>query len=135
MDPAMPLPPDALRRRCDPAQFPFATTAEVETLEEILGQARAVEAVRFGIGMPQQGYNLFLLGPSGIGKHSLARQFLDRQAKADPVPSDWCYVNNFDDSGKPRALRLPAGNAVRLRAGMERLVEELRIAVPAAFDS
>ncbi|HLF58926.1 MAG TPA: ATP-binding protein, partial [Alphaproteobacteria bacterium] len=135
MDTIAPLPPDALYRRCDPAQFTFATTAELETLEEILGQARAIEAVTFGIGMRRQGYNLFLLGPAGIGKHTLARQFLDRQAKAGPPPSDWCYINNFDGPGKPRALRLPAGTAVRLRADMERLVEELRSAVPSAFDS
>ena len=130
-----PLPADALYRRCDPAKFSFATTAELEILEDILGQARAVEAVTFGIGMRRQGYNLFLLGPAGIGKHSLARQFLDRQAKTEPVPADWCYVNNFEESGKPRALRLPAGRAARLRADMESLVEELRSAIPAAFDS
>ncbi len=130
-----PLPPEALYRRCDPGQFSFATTAELDVLEDILGQARAIEAVTFGIGMRRQGYNLFLLGPAGIGKHSLAQQFLDRQAKAGPIPSDWCYVNNFDDPGKPKALRLPAGREARLRSDMAALVEELRVAIPAAFDS
>ena len=130
-----PLPADALYRRCDPAKFSFATTDELESLEDILGQARAVEAVTFGIGMRRQGYNLFLLGPAGVGKQSLARQFLDRQAKTEPVPADWCYVNNFEDPGKPRVLRLPAGRAAQLRADMEGLVEELRVAIPAAFDS
>ncbi len=130
-----PLPADALYRRCDPAQFSFTTTSELEILDDILGQARAVEAVTFGIGMRQQGYNLFLLGPAGIGKHSLARQFLDRQAKASPIPSDWCYVNNFENPGKPKALRLPAGRAARLQFDMEGLIEELRSAIPAAFDS
>jgi len=130
-----PLPAEALYTRCDPARLDFATTAELEPVEEMLGQARAIEAVTFGIGMRRQRYNLFLLGPAGIGKHWLARQFLDRQAKAAPVPSDWCYINNFDETGKPRALRLPAGRASRLRADMQRLVEELRVAIPAAFDS
>jgi len=130
-----PLPADALYRRCDPAQFSFTTTSDLEILEDIIGQARAVEAVTFGIGMRQQGYNLFLLGPAGIGKHSLARQFLDRQAKAGPIPSDWCYVNNFENPGKPKALRLPAGRAARLYSDMEGLIEELGIAIPAAFDS
>ena len=130
-----PLPADALYRRCDPAQFSFTTTSELENLDDILGQARAVEAVTFGIGMRLQGYNLFLLGPAGIGKHSLARQFLDRQAKAGAIPSDWCYVNNFENPGKPKALRLPAGRAARLRSDMEGLIEELGSAIPAAFDS
>ena len=130
-----PLPADALYRRCDPAKLSFATTEELASLEEILGQARAVDAVTFGIGMRRRGYNLFLLGPAGVGKHWLARQFLDRQAKTEPVPADWCYVNNFEDPGKPSTLRLPAGRAAQLRADMEGLVEELRVAIPAAFDS
>ena len=65
-----PLPADALYRRCDPAKFSFATTDELESLDDILGQARAVEAVTFGIGMRRQGYNLFLLGPAGVGKQT-----------------------------------------------------------------
>jgi lon-related putative ATP-dependent protease len=133
--PVKPLAPELLFRRCDPALFAFETTAEVEPLEEILGQKRAVDAVTFGIGMRREGYNLFVLGPPGIGKHSLARQFLDRQAAAEPVPPDWCYVNNFDNPHRPRALKLPPGTAIRLRADMAHLVEELRVAIPAAFES
>jgi lon-related putative ATP-dependent protease len=130
-----PLRPDILFRRCDPAAFAFETTADLKPLEEILGQKRAVDAVTFGIGMRREGYNLYVLGPPGIGKHTLARQFLDRQAAAEPVPADWCYVNNFDDPHKPHALKLPPGTAIRLRADMAHLLEELRVSIPAAFES
>ena len=130
-----PLDPAALCRRCDPMQFPFETTVEVEELTEIIGQARAVEAVRFGIGIRREGYNLFALGPTGTGKRSLVQRFLTQRASAEPTPSDWCYVNNFAQPHKPRALRLPPGWGVRLRRDMERLVEELRASLSAAFES
>ncbi|GAB6040718.1 Lon protease family protein [Endothiovibrio diazotrophicus] len=130
-----PLPPEALYRPCDPEQFPFRTTAELEELEEVLGQERAVSAVRFGIGIRREGYNLFVMGPEGIGKRSLVHQFLDQRAAAEPHPSDWCYINNFPDPQRPRMLRLPPGRAVKLRKDVDHLIEELRSTLPAAFES
>ena len=132
--PLEPLPPEALRRATDLAAFAFDRTDELEELEEIVGQDRAVEAVTFAIGMPREGYNLYALGPKGIGKHTVIRRFLGRRAAAEPVPDDWCYVHNFVDPQRPRALRLPAGTAVRLRDDMARFAEELRRAIPAAFE-
>src|SRR4029453_360014 len=125
----------ALYQRCDPMQFSFETTADLEELTGVIGQPRAVEAVRFGIGISRAGYNLFALGPEGTGKYSVVRRYLERQAAEQPPPPDWCYVNNFAEAYKPRALRLPAGGASRLRRDMERLVEELRTAIPATFES
>jgi lon-related putative ATP-dependent protease len=130
-----PLKPEALRRQCDPAQFTFETTAELEDLSEIVGQARAVEAVRFGIGIRRRGYNLFALGPAGAGKHFMVRQFIEKKALGEPTPSDWCYVNNFDQPHKPRALRLPPGQGSVLRRDMDQLIEELRSAIPALFET
>lgn len=130
-----PLPAQQLRRRCDPAQFDFKTTAELEDLGEVLGQERAVEAIRFGIGIQREGYNLFALGPSGTGKRTTIRQFLDRRAASEPVPPDLCYVNNFEQPHKPRLLRLPPGVGSVLRKDMEELVGELRTSIPAAFES
>ena len=130
-----PLEAAALYQRCDPMQFAFETTADLEDLTGVIGQARAVEAVRFGIGISREGYNLFALGPEGTGKYAVVRRYLERQAADRPPPSDWCYVNNFVEAYKPRALRLPAGGGSRLRRDMERLVEELRTAIPATFES
>ncbi len=130
-----PLPAQQLHRTCDPSQFDFETTAELEDSSEILGQERAVDAILFGVGIRREGYNLFALGPSGTGKRTTIGQFLDQQAAAEPIPSDWCYVNNFEQPHRPRSLRLPPGQGVGLRKDMEQLIEELRTAIPAAFES
>jgi lon-related putative ATP-dependent protease len=130
-----PLRPEALYRRCDPQAFGFETTADLEDPKEIIGQARAVEALQFGIGIRGEGYNLFSLGPSGMGKYTAVRQFLKHKAATEPVPSDWCYVNNFDDPQQPRGLQLPPGQGLALRQDVDKLVEELRSAIPAAFES
>jgi lon-related putative ATP-dependent protease len=125
----------ALYQCCDPEQFEFETTADLEDLREVVGQSRAVEALQFGIGIQREGYNIFALGPVGTGKRSLVRQFFEKQAAAGPTPSDWCYVHNFEQPHKPRALRLPAGKGAALRKDMKELVEELRAALSAAFES
>ncbi len=130
-----PLSPEQLCRRCDPGAFTFETTAELDEPAEVLGQERALEALRFGIGMARDGYNIFALGPPGLGKHVVARRVIESKAADQPTPPDWCYVNNFENQQKPRALCLPAGVACRLKVDMERLVPDLRAAVPAAFES
>jgi lon-related putative ATP-dependent protease len=124
-----------LRQACDPAQFDFETTEGLEDLNQMIGQERAVGAVRFGIGIQRDGYNLYALGPSGTGKRTTISQFLERKAAEASVPSDWCYVNNFEDTHKPNTLELPPGEGLELRDDMEQLVEELRTAIPTAFES
>jgi len=135
MEGVKPLDAKALCQRCDPDQFAFETTAELEDLTEIIGQPRAVEAVRFGVGIEQEGYNIFALGPAGTGKLSLVRQFFEQRAASEPVPPDWCYVNNFEEPHRPRALHLPPGKGTELRQDMADLVEELRTALSTAFES
>ncbi len=130
-----PLAAGALRRCCNPDRFDFQTTDELEPLDDSIGQHRAVEAVRFGVGIRRDGYNLFAYGPAGTGKMALVRRYVEEQAAREPVPADWCYVNNFNEPHKPRALRLPPGSGVRLRRDMERLVEDLRATISATFDS
>ena len=130
-----PLEATALYQRCDPAQFTFDTTADLQDLVEVIGQERAVEAVRFGIGIRRDGFNLFALGPEGTGKYAVVRHYLERQAATQPPPSDWCYVYNFVEAHKPGAVRLPPGGGAKLRREMERLVEELRTAIPTTFES
>jgi lon-related putative ATP-dependent protease len=127
--------PKQLYHRCDPAQFKFKTTDELDELADIVGQARAVDAVRFGIGMRREGYNLFAFGPSGAGKHTLVRDFIEKQAASEATSSDWCYVNNFEQPHKPRALQLPPGQGMGLSHDMEQLVEDLTSVIPAVFES
>ncbi len=135
MAPIPALSPDKLYTRCDPDAFPFETTRDLKGSSAILGQERASEAMTFGLDMALDGYNLFVMGPPGTGRHRFVRRFLDAKAPGLPTAPDWCYVNNFDDPLKPRALQLPTGMGCRFRADMERLITDARAAIPAAFES
>ena len=129
------LPSCDLHWYCDPNQFSFETTAELPDFEGMLGQDRAVEAIHFGINPTLKGYNLFVLGPPGTGRHSFVRKFLEQTAAECPTPSDWCYVNNFENPQKPIAIELPAGYANLLCQDIDQLVEEFQEAIPKAFES
>jgi lon-related putative ATP-dependent protease len=129
-----PLPPATLRCCCDPGALAFATTDELPELAGLVGQERAVDAIQLGIAMQRRGFNVFAFGAGGTGKHTLIQDLLERQAAGEVTPPDWCYVNNFADSRRPRCLRLPTGRAAPLRDAMKRLVAELRVALPAAFE-
>ena len=129
------LPAETLANCCNPEQLPFESTADLEDLIEIIGQERAVNSVHFGIAIRREGYNLYVMGPSGIGKHSMVSQFLEQKATAQQKPDDWCYVNNFEQPHKPRALRLPHGKGEALRKDMEQLIEELSTTLPSTFES
>lgn len=124
-----------LVQHCDPSLFPFQTTAELTSTTEIVGQSRAVDAVQFGIEIQRQGYNLFVLGDPGSGRHSVVQRLLEAKAGQEAPPSDCCYVNNFTEANKPRLLRVPAGRGAQLKRAMADFVEELTKAIPAAFDS
>src|SRR5579885_1792342 len=129
-----PLPPALLYRRCDPGELPFELCSELEAATGLIGQERAVEAIEFAMRIRRKGYNVYALGASGTGRHGMIEQLLRDRAAGEPTPPDWCYVNNFADPQQPRCLRLPAGRGATLAAAMKRLVEELRAALPAAFE-
>ena len=124
-----------LRRRCDPAELGFETTADVPGGPSVVGQERAVAAIRFGIGIAREGYNIFALGPPGTGKQFLVTELLNERIAGAPRPPDCCYVYNFEDANRPRAMCLPAGRAVQFRDDMARLVDELPPAVVTALES
>jgi len=130
-----PLLPDQLCTQCDAECFDFELTTELEPLEAVIGQARAVESVQFGIEIARQGFNVFAHGPAGSGKFTTIRHFLDRAAEPRPVPDDWCYVYNFEQAYRPRALRLPAGRGSVLRDGMNQAMEELLLMLPTVFET
>ncbi len=133
--PVKALDPAQLCQRCDPAQFEFKTTEDLEHLTAFIGQPRAIGALEFGVGIRQKGYNIFAFGPEGIGKGNLVRKTFEAVADSEQVPSDWCYVQDFERSNKPRALELPAGKGIEFKHDMEQFVEDLQSALPVTFES
>lgn len=125
------LTPAQLRLTIEPASLGFASTAELRGLPlPWIGQERAEAAARFGLGLQQPDYNLFVLGEVGSGRTSLLRQAMQDAAAQRPVPPDLCYLHNFDTPERPRALRLPAGQGRLLRQGMEQVVRLLQAEIP-----
>jgi lon-related putative ATP-dependent protease len=129
-----PLPPALLHRRSTPEELPFKLSSELADAPAQIGQERAAEAIEFALRMRRKGYNVYALGPSGSGRHELVQDLLRRRAAAESTPPDLCYVNNFSDPQRPHELDLPAGQGAGFAAAMKHLIDELRIALPAAFE-
>ena len=106
-------------RYSDLSQLKFETTEELIPCAEFVGQKRAVDAIHFGIGMEFGEYNIFLVGPTGVGKTTTIEAILPTVAKEKPTPNDWCYVFNFQDSNEPKAIELPTGKGKVLKKDME----------------
>ena len=128
------LPPEQLCLNVDPTQLGFADTSELinEPLPWI-GQERAQTAARFGLGLDQPGYHLFVLGDVGTGRSTLLQQEMEAVAQQRPAPPDLCYLHNFESPERPRALRLPAGEGRQLRALMAQFSKTLQTDIPKRF--
>ena len=128
------LAPTALTRPFDPQQFAFTTTDELEPFRGVLGQERAVEALQFGVAMPRSGYNVFVMGEPGTGRFSFVQRYLRAEAKRLVAPSDWVYVNHFDEPREPRVLELPTGSATLFIEDIDALIDNLLATFPAVFE-
>ncbi|MCL6472707.1 MAG: AAA family ATPase [Firmicutes bacterium] len=124
-----------LRRECDQSIFQFKSTEEVEPLKGTIGQERAVQAIEFGLGIKTKGFNIYAAGPSGTGKTSTVKAYIQMKAEKEPVPNDWCYVNNFYDPDKPLAISLPPGRGRVFAKDMDELIAHTREEIPGAFES
>ncbi len=130
-----PISPALLRTETSPASLGFKSTLDIEPVDNLIGQERALGAIRFGSAIDQLGYNLFVLGPQGTGRHTAILSFLKKKAANEAAPDDWAYVHNFSTTHKPQAIRLPAGSAVKFRSAMKDMVDDLRLAISALFQS
>lgn len=130
-----PLDHSLLRAHCDISQFSFETTDDLTAPDEFVGQARALDAVTFGISIAREGFNIFALGPAGVGKRSIIQSILLHEAIKRPTPPDICYVHNFSNPRHPSALMLPPGQGENLANDMHQLIEILRTSIPAIFES
>lgn len=128
------LKPEQLRRICDPDLFDFETTAETKPSSQVIAQERAVAAIRFALKMRAFGYNLYVAGAPGTGKASIVNSFVAEEAKNEPAPADWCYVNNFKHPDRPRALELPAGRGKAVERDMQEFLSSLSELIPKLFE-
>jgi ATP-dependent Lon protease len=130
------LSPDSLRWRCDPAIFPFQSTAELDDRPiSIIGQPRALESLRLAFAVRGDGYNVFVAGEVGTGRSTAVRHVLAQEEKSGPVPDDLVFVHNFKDPDRPHLLRFPGGRGCDFQRAMDDLVESLRKNIPAVFES
>ena len=133
--PVSEISPEKLRRLFPPEAANCKTSEELSPVEGIIGQDRALKALRFGIDMKGKGFNIYVGGLPGTGKRPATRSFLQGIAATKPTPPDWCYVYNFADSYEPKALSLPAGKARIFQKDTKKLIDQAKRAVPAALQS
>ncbi len=129
------LSPQQLRRTFDPKTLGVETTAQLKTLESIIGQKRAVSALQFGLEIRESGFNIYVAGPPGIGKMTAVQSFLEELARRKDTPPDWCYLNDFEDSYQPKACQLPPGRGRALQQDMKNVIAHVRREIPKAFES
>ena len=129
------LPAAKMRSEIQPEQLGFKTTAKLKAAAELIGQDRAIEAVRLSASIGDKDFNLYVAGHEGMGRHTAVSKLLAQEAARRPTPNDWVYVNNFDTPHKPNAMQLPPGQASVLKTGMQNLVDDLANEIPALFES
>ncbi|MDD3858287.1 MAG: AAA family ATPase, partial [Methanoculleus sp.] len=130
-----PLDIGEYRNVYEPGKVECASTEEMRPLEELIGQERALRALRFGLEIREVGFNVYAAGAQGTGRVRAVRSFLDELAKAKSRASDWVYVHDFKNQYEPNAIALPAGKGTEFRDDMKRFIEEARQALPRAFQS
>ena len=129
------LSPEKLRLTCDASFMACETTEGLTPLTEIVGQERAVRALKFGVSIRDHGFNIYVAGWPGTGRTTAVKNFVEEIARTQPVPSDWCYVNNFSNQYEPKALQLTAGRGKEFQKDVKNLIENVRSALPKAFES
>jgi lon-related putative ATP-dependent protease len=130
------LPAHELRAHFEDDLLEFDTTASLEDVaDRVVGQERAIDAIQFGMGMKESGYNIFIAGPAKAGLTYTARTFIEDQARQEPTPPDWCYVFNFKEQDKPKGLKISAGTGKLLKKDMNDFIDTLQAKIPEVFDS
>ncbi|MDD3840226.1 MAG: ATP-binding protein [Clostridia bacterium] len=125
---------DQLKRWCSPEELEFETTEQIEPIENIIGQERAVSSMKFGLKVKKKGYNIYVTGNTGTGRTTYAQSIVQEQARQEKTPDDWCYVYNFDKPDQPIALSFPSGMGREFQKDMKKMIEVLKIDIPNTFE-
>ena len=124
-----------LKLTCDPKNFSFETTDDLEPISTGIGQERGIKALEFGINVDINGYNVYVEGPYGVGKTAYVKNYLNIVSKKKKVPNDWCYVYNFDNPNEPVAISLPAGQGKEFRHTMDSFINDIKVDIKNTFSN
>lgn len=124
-----------LKSTCNPNLFKFETTESLEPISAGIGQERGIKALEFGLNVDINGYNLYIEGPSGVGKTMYTKHYLDTISKKKKIPQDWCYVYNFDNPNEPVAVSLSAGQGKEFRDAMDRFIKDIKHDIKETFSN
>ncbi len=129
------VPVEQLRWLCNPKSLGITSTNDIEPSRDIIGQERALRALRLGLEIHNAGYNVFVTGFSGTGRMTTIKRLLSEfEGKQVPL-KDQCYVHNIKNPDAPMLITLPAGEGNKLRADMEGLLVDLIKVIPSALES
>ena len=124
-----------LKYKCNPDVFNFVTTEELERNYDGIGQERGISSLKFGLNVDVNGYNLYLEGPSGVGKTMYTKNYLNKISKNKKVPQDWCYVYNFENPNEPVAIGFPAGQGQEFKDSMDKFIKDIRTEIKSTFNN
>jgi ATP-dependent Lon protease len=129
------LSPEKLRWRMDLEKIPFATTDDCKPCVDIIGQERALKAIKTGLDIKSLGYNIFITGMLGTGRTTTIKQLLEKLEKGEKTPDDILYVNNFKNPDEPMLIMFPGGQGKLFKEAMENLIEMLKVHIPELLKS
>ena len=124
-----------LKMTCNENLFNFNTTEELENIQTGIGQDRGIKALEFGLQVNVKGYNLYIEGPSGVGKTMYTKNYLNKISKKQKTPCDWCYIYNFDNPNEPIAVSLPAGQGKEFKEAMDGFILEIKKDIKKTFNA
>ncbi len=124
-----------LKAFCNTDSFNFETTAELDSNDKGIGQDSAIRSLEFGLNVDVRGNNLYLEGPSGVGKTMYTRNYLEKLSSKKKVPVDWCYIYNFDNPNEPIAVSLPAGQGKDFQETMDGFIKDVKMDIAKTFSN
>lgn len=124
-----------LKMICDTKMFNFETTQELQEINDGIGQERGIKALEFGVNVEVKGNNIYIEGPSGVGKTMYAKHYLDEISKKKKTPNDWCYIYNFQNPNEPVAVALPAGQGKEFKENMDGFIKEVKKDIKKTFNA
>jgi len=129
------LPVEKLRKIVNPEGLGFNSTCDLEKCADIVGQKRAMDALKLGLEISSTGYNIFVTGYVGTGRTTAVKCLLDDLEKDKKTPDDILYVNNFSDPDSPRLIRLSPGKGIKFSKAMDEYIEYLKKNIPVVFEN